>query len=92
MNLGVDPIVVPMVPAMFTPLVMTVDPMVPVVGPMAWDPDHFIFALPVTRAMTVVRPVTEFDAKPRVCRKRGPESEARRNKRNEQYCFLNHIN
>ena len=92
MNLGVDPIVVTMVAAMFPALVMTVDPVVAVVRPMARDPDHFIFALPVTRAMTVIRPVTEFDAKSRVCRKRGPESEARRNKRNEQYCFVNHIN
>lgn len=83
MNLSVDVIVVMMVVAMFAPPVMTVDPMVTVLGPMARNPDHFIVALPVTRAMTVVWLVTEFDAKSCVCRKRGPESEARHEQRNE---------
>jgi hypothetical protein len=92
MDLRVHAIVVPMVVAMFASPVMPVDPMVTVVRPMAWDPDHFVVALPITRAMAVVRPVTEFDAKSRLCGKGGPESEARHDQRNEQYCFLNHIN
>ena len=72
-----------MMPAMFAPFVMAVDPMVAVVGPMAWDPDHFPFARPVTRTMAVVRPVTNFDAKP--CRlSGGPESEADRDRREQQ--------
>lgn len=83
-DLRVDPIVMTMVPAMFATHVMSVDPVMTVVRPMAGNPDHFIFALPVTRAMTVVWPVTEFDAKSRLCRKGGPESEARHKKRNEQ--------
>jgi hypothetical protein len=41
--------------------------------------------------MAVVWLVTEFDVNSRVRRERGPESEARHNERNEQYCFLNHI-
>jgi hypothetical protein len=91
MNLRVDAIVV-MVPAMFAADVMSMNPMMTVVRPMAWNPNHFIFALPVTRAMAVVWLVTEFDAKSRLCRKGGPESEARYDERNEQCCFLNHIN
>jgi hypothetical protein len=92
MDLRVDPIVVMMVPAMFASPVMTMDPMVAMLGPMARDPDHFVFTLPVTWAMAVVWLVAEFDVNSRVCRERGPESEARHDKRNKHYCFLNHIN
>ena len=92
MNLRVDPIVVTMVVAMLTLPVMTVDPMMTVVGPMARHPDHFIFALPVTRPMAVVWPVTDFDAKSRLSLENGPESKTRYDQRNEQSCFLNHIN
>lgn len=70
-------------PAMFATIVMTVDPMVAVLGPMARHPDHFPFTVPVTRTMAVIWPVTDFDAKP--CRLRGgPESEARRDGREQQ--------
>ena len=72
-----------MVMAVFAASVMAVDPMMTMLRPMAGNPDHFIFTLPVTRAMTVVRPVTEFDMKSRFCRKGGPESEARHEQRNE---------
>ena len=82
MNLGIDPIVM-MVMTMFAATVMAVDPMMTVLRPMPRNPDHFIVAFPVTRAMTVVRPVTEFDMKSRFCRKGGPESEARHEQRNE---------
>ena len=83
MNLCVHVIVVTMVVAKLPPPVMTVDPMMTVLRPMPRNPDHFIVAFPVTRAMTVVRPVTEFDMKSRFCRKGGPESEARHEQRNE---------
>ena len=75
-------IVVMMVP-MFSTHVMAVDPMMTVLRPMAGHPNHFVLALPVTRTVAVVRPVTDFDADP--CRfYSGPESEARRD-REEQY-------
>ena len=83
MNLRVHPIVVTMVVTMFTSPVMAVDPMMTVLRPMAWNPDHFIFTLPVTRAMAVVWPVTEFDSNS--LRLDGaPESEARQADRREQ--------
>ena len=78
-----------MVP-MFSTHVMTMDPMMAVLRPMAGHPNHFVFAVPVTRTVAVVRPVTDFDANP--CRfNSGPESEARRDRHEQQY-FLNHIN
>ena len=82
MNLGVDPIVMMMV-TMFAAAVMAVDPMMTVLRPMAWNPDHFIFALPIARAMAVVRPVAEFDVNSRRCRTGGPEIESRHDERNE---------
>jgi hypothetical protein len=69
-------IVVAIMPAMFAPAIMTVDPMVTMVRPMAGDPDHLVIAFPVTRAVAVKWPVTEFD--PNSLRLDGaPESEAR---------------
>ena len=76
-------IIVMMMPAMLASLVMAVDPMMAVLGPMAWHPDHFPFTRPVTRTMAVVWPVADFDADP--CRlRRGPESEADRDRREQQ--------
>jgi hypothetical protein len=73
-----------MIVAMLAPVVMTVDPMMTMVRPMAGHPNHFVIAFPVTRTMAVVWPITEFDAKP--CRLNGgPESEARNANRHEQY-------
>jgi hypothetical protein len=79
-----------MVPtAMLAAEVMTVDPMMTVLRPMAGHPNHLVFAFPVTWTMAVIWPVTEFDAKP--CRlNSGPESEARNADRYEQQYFLNH--
>jgi hypothetical protein len=76
--------IVVMMPAVFAADVMAVDPMMAVVRPMAGNPDHFPFATPVARAMAVVWPVAELDANSRLCRKRGPESEARNDDRHEQ--------
>jgi hypothetical protein len=77
-----DPITVTIMAAMLAPEVMTVDPTM-TTGPMAGYPDHLVFAFPVTRTMTVIWPVTKFDAKP--CRLNGgPESEARNANRHEQ--------
>ena len=82
MNLRVDPIVM-MVMTMFAATVMAVDPMMTVVRPMAWNPDHFIFTLPIARAMAVVWLVAEFDVNSRRCRTGGPEIEPRHDERNE---------
>ena len=71
-----------MVP-MFTTAVMAVDPMMTALGPMARYPNHFVIAFPVTRAMAVKWPVTEFD--PKSLRLGGaPESDARNGYRHEQ--------
>ena len=83
-------VIVMMMMTMFAPHVMTVDPMVSVLRPMARHPDHFVFAFPVTRTMTVVRPVTDFDAKSLRLRG-GPESEARDHNRDEQQDFVNQL-
>ena len=75
--------IVVMMMAMLTAAIMPVDPMMTVLRPMAGDPDHLVFAFPVTRAMAVVWPVTEFDANS--LRLDGaPESEARHADRHEQ--------
>ena len=82
MNLRVHAIVVMMV-TMLAAAVMAVDPMMTVVRPMAWNPDHFVFPLPITRAMAVVWPVAEFDMNSRRSRPGGPEIEPRHDERNE---------
>jgi hypothetical protein len=83
---GIDPdLSVPIteiMAAMLTAEVMTVDPMMTVIRPMAGHPDHLVFALPVTWAMAVVWPVTEFDSKS-LRLNGGPESEARNADRHE---------
>ena len=76
-------VVVTMV-AVFATAVMAVDPMMTVLGPMARHPDHFIITRPVTRAVRIVRPVTDFDVKSRLSLEDGPESEARRDSREQQ--------
>lgn len=76
--------IIVMMVAVFAAAVMTVDPMMAMLRPMAGNPDHFVVAFPVTRTVTVVRPVTDFDAYP--CRlDGGPQSEARDGNRNEQH-------
>jgi hypothetical protein len=83
-------IVVMTVMAVNASVVMAVDPMMAMLRPMAGHPDHFPFSVPVTRAMAVIWPVTDFDAQS--LRLEGaPESEARRDRHEQQY-FLNHIN
>ncbi len=82
MNLRVDPIVVMMM-TMFAAAVMAVEPMMTVLRPVAWNPDHLIFTLPIARAMAVVWPVAQFDVNSRRCRPGGPEIEPRRDERNE---------
>ena len=91
-NIRADAVVMAMVAAMLPTDIMAVDPMMTVVGPMARHPDHFPFAVPVTRPMAVIWPVTDFDAKSRLSLENGPESKTRYDERNEQSCFLNHIN
>jgi hypothetical protein len=73
---------VQVMPTVFTADVMAVDESVMMVRPMAGHPNHLIFAGPVTRTMTVVWPVTEFDSNS--LRLDGaPESEARHADRHE---------
>lgn len=78
----IDVIAIVMMPA-FAPDIMTVDPMMTVIRPMAWHPHHFVFTRPVARAMTVVWPVTEFDSKS-LRLNDAPESKARNTNRHEQ--------
>ena len=76
--------IIVMMVAMFAAAVMTVDPMMAMLRPMTGNPDHFVVAFPVTRTVTVVWPVTDFDANP--CRlDGGPQSDARDGNRNEQH-------
>jgi len=51
------------VTAMFSADVVAVNPLMVVVGPMAGDPNHFIFPTVVAWAMTVIRPVAYLNAK-----------------------------
>ena len=55
-------VAVPM-PAMLPADVMAVNPCPVVVSPMAGDPNHFIVATVVARAVAVIRPVTDLNAK-----------------------------
>lgn len=83
-KVGVDPnAIVVMMPTMFAPDVMAVDPMMAVLRPMAWNPNHLVFSLPVTRAMAVVWLVTDLNVNSRRRRPCGPESQARHEERNE---------
>jgi hypothetical protein len=52
-----------MIPAMFSADVVAVNPLMVVVGPMAGDPNHFIFPTVVVWAMAVIRPVAYLNAK-----------------------------
>ena len=69
---------------MFTLAIMAVNPVMTMLGPMARHPDHFPFTLPITRPVAVIRPVTDLDVDSRVSLKRGPENEARRDRREQQ--------
>ena len=69
-------VTLPIVPAVFATDVMTVDPMMMVLGPMARNPNHFIVAMPVTGAVTVIWPISEFDPD-FLCWNRGRENDAR---------------
>lgn len=51
--------VLPVVLAVFPADVPAVSPMMPLV--VARDPDHFIVAVPIARAMVVERPVANLD-------------------------------
>ena len=68
-------------------VVMTVDPMMTVLGPMALNPDHFVVTLPITVAVAVKWPIAQFNTEARLDDSR--ENNARRGNRDEQQCFLN---
>jgi hypothetical protein len=78
------------VAAMFAADVMAMDPMVPVLGPMTRSPSHFPIVVPVTGAVAVKRPITDFDSE--ILRLDGSrQSKAHRDHCEEQECFLDHI-
>jgi hypothetical protein len=52
---------VPIVLAAFSAHVLAVNPMVTKARHMARDPDHFIVAVPIARAMVIKRPVANLD-------------------------------
>ena len=52
---------VPIVMAAFSADVLTVNPMMPEARHVAWDPNHFIVAVPIARAMVVEWPVANLD-------------------------------
>ena len=83
------PVAVPMVPAVFAADIMSVDPMMMVFGPMARDPNHFVVPLPITGAVVVIGPVTDFDSE-FLCRNGGRQNDARDRYRGEQKFFRNH--
>jgi hypothetical protein len=69
--------------------VMTMDPMVAVLGPMTGGPSHFPIVVPITGTVAVIRPITQFDSE--FLRPDGSrESKAHCDNRDEQECFLNH--
>lgn len=52
---------IPVVLTVFPTDVLAVNPMVTEARHMAWDPDHFIVAVPIARAVVVERPVANLD-------------------------------
>jgi len=52
---------IPFMLAAFSAHVLAVNPMVTEARHMARDPDHFIVAVPIARAMVVKRPVANLD-------------------------------
>jgi flagellar basal body-associated protein FliL len=82
-------IVMMMMVAMLAAHVMTMDPMVTVLGPMARDPSHFPIVIPVGGTVTIIGPIPDFDVEGlRLDGSR--ENKAQRDNRHEQKCFLNH--
>ena len=57
--LSIVVISIPVMLAVFPADVPAVNPMMPLV--VARDPDHFIVAVPIARAMVVERPVADLD-------------------------------
>jgi hypothetical protein len=81
--------IVVVVAAVLAADVMTMDPMVAVLGPMPRGPSHFPIVVPVTGAVAVIRPITDFDSDfLRLDGRR--KNKAHRDHRDEQECFLNH--
>jgi hypothetical protein len=78
------------VPTVFGPRVVTVDPMM-FVSHVARNPDHFIISGPITWAMAVVRSIADFDldgARPQSSRRK----EARRDSGDDNKILFIHNN
>ena len=80
---------VPVVLAMFPTDVMAVNPMMPPLRHVARDPDHFIVAIPIARAMVVEWPVANLDLNA-IRSNSGGEKNTRRNNGDEQKFVSNH--
>lgn len=82
-------IVMMMVVAMLAADVMTMDPMVAMLGPMARDPSHFPIVIPVGGTMIVIWPIPDFDVES-LGPDRSWDNKAHGDDRHQQQCFLNH--
>jgi hypothetical protein len=78
-----------MMVAVFTANVMAMDPLMVVIGPMAPHPNHFVVARPIARAVAVVRPVADLNAKALRSRS-GRKKNTGRNCGDQQKFFRNH--
>ena len=56
-------VLIMMMAAMFPTDVVAVNPLMVVVGPMTLHPNHFVIARPIARAVAVIRPVADLNAK-----------------------------
>jgi len=79
--------VLPVVPALFPADVLAMNPMMPLA--VAPDPDHFIVAVPIARAMVVGWPVANPNLNP-IRSNSGGKKNTRRNNDDEQKFVSNH--
>lgn len=54
-------IVIVVMPMVFAFAIITVDPVMAVLGPMARNPDHFPIAIPIPRTMGVIGAIAYFN-------------------------------
>ena len=80
---------IPVVAAAFAAHVLTVDPMMSVVRHVAWDPNHFIVAGPIARAMVIKWSVADLD-RDALCSHSDWSDNARCNNGGEQKFVFNH--
>jgi hypothetical protein len=81
---------VPVVAPMFSADVMAMNPLTPVPGPVAGNPNHFIVAGPIAGTMAVVGPVADLDAEALRLDSGDRNKSTGRKHRGDQKFFLNH--